>query len=181
MPAVDLEKGDNHKLIILIYTMKRRKALIHIAIGTGTLGFMPFCTTNPYQAFSLLPLTKKQFETIIQLSKLMVPTKENTFATPEDRTTFLLTMLQDLQTDEEIQTFAEGVRALESLAIDFKNPNETLILLGSHMEEGSAQGAALRTIKQFSLRHFMTAQAYMETVQGYEFIPGRYEGCVAKN
>lgn len=161
--------------------MKRRTALINIAIGTGTLGLMPFCTTNPYQAFSLLPFSKKQFESIIQLSKIIVPPQEDSFATPEDRTTFLLTMLQDLQTDEEMLTFAEGVRALERLSIDFENPTETLTLISSLIEEEGIQGAALRTIKQFSLRHFMTAQAYMESVQGYEFIPGRYEGCVAIN
>lgn len=161
--------------------MKRRTALKNIAIATGSLGLMPFCTSNPYQAFNQLPFTKKQFESILYLSIIMVPPLVESFATPEDRTAFLLTMIQDMLTKEEIKDFAEGIQAGEKLPIDFKNQAETLNQVTALMEEDSRLGYALRIIKQFSLRHFMTAQAYMENVQGYEFIPGRFEGCVVKN
>jgi hypothetical protein len=161
--------------------MKRRKALINIAIGTGSVALLPFCTTHPYITYSQLPFSKSQFDLILLLSNLLVPSQDDTFPTPEDRPTFLLTMLQDMLTKEEIVTFAEGVQKFEQLQPDFNQSTTPIAVVGTLIEQEDAVGAALQTIKRFSLRHFMTSQVYMEEVQGYEFIPGRYEGCVIKN
>lgn len=160
--------------------MKRRKALATIVWGTGALAALPYCTTNPYAIFDHLPFSLEEMEAIIALSKDMVPEYTDSFPTPEERAIFLLRMLNDLLTPQEQQTFAEGVKAfLKENPSFFKlsiSEKESILMAGL-----AAENSALLTIKRFSLRHLMTTQAYMENIQQYEFIPGRYDGCVAVN
>lgn len=160
--------------------MKRRKALATIVWGSGALAALPYCSSNPYAIFQQLPFSFAEFEAIISISKDLVPEQVESFPAPEERSFFLLQMLNDLLTSQEQLTFAEGVKAFLKDNPKFEDQNQTQreeILLNAL----STENFALQTIKRFSLQHFTTTQAYMENIQEFEFIPGRYVGCVTVN
>lgn len=161
-------------------TMKRRKALTTIVWGSGALAALPYCSSNPYSVFDRLPFTFLEFEAILGISRAIVPERSAEFPTPEPRSTFLFQLLNDLLTAQEQEAFAEGVKAFLSKNPEFmeRDPSAMEAILLTALSDSDE---AIRTIKQFSLRHLMTTQTYMETVQGYEFIPGRFEGCVNIN
>lgn len=149
--------------------MKRRKALQTIALTTGSLMLLPYCTSASEIVYENLPISSKQKKLIGAISNSILPENQTEFVTPESRQHFVLLMVNDTFKPEKIQDFLNGLEAYE-------NESGTSIQLESANEEVNK---FIQSIKQLSIQHFTTSMNFMQNYLQFEFIPGRFNGCVS--
>ena len=149
--------------------MKRRKALQTIALTTGSLMLLPYCTSASEPVYENLPISSKQKKLIGAISNAILPENQTEFATPESRQHFVLLMVNDTFKPEKIQDFLNGLEAYE-------NESGNSIQLESANEEVNK---FIQSIKQLSIQHFTTSMNFMQNYLQFEFIPGRFNGCVS--
>ena len=125
------------------------------------------------------------------LTKSILPNDHLNIAFPESARRFVLTMVSDCLDEEGIQDFMTGLKLFPQYIQDkyqtsFQALNaEQHILMFTELANSEIVPDALKffmaTTKQLTVRHFTTSQHFMETYLEYEFVPGRFEGCVPRN
>ena len=164
--------------------MKRSKALQNIVITSTFFASLPYCESYDFKYENLF-LKKGDDFLLESISKFILPLKKNKFKTVDTRIIFLLTMVNDCFSPDEISNFLIGLDQLK-LEIKKHNTNSFDYLEKKTKEKiiGNAFGSKreinffINSIKQLSLRHFMTSENYMKKYLNYEFLPNRYFGKV---
>jgi hypothetical protein len=162
--------------------MKRRDAVYAITLGMTGVASLTQCSPSP----SLKPkIDQKDKELINSISKTILPLKSESFKTPELRIEFIVDQVEGALTEKEIETYKSGLSNLKNQitafnpsgfnSLNFKSKSE-IILKAIELENDI--GFFIRKTRQWSLRHFMTSEEFMTKFLKYEFIPGRYLGCV---
>jgi len=149
--------------------MKRRQALQTIALTTGSLMLLPYCTSASEPVYERLPISSKQKKLVGAISNAILPENPTEFSTPESRQHFVLLMVNDTFKPEQIQEFLNGLKAYE-------NESGNSIILESSNEDVDK---FIHSIKKLSIQHFTTSMNFMQNYLQFEFIPGRYNGCIS--
>ncbi len=167
--------------------MKRRSALRNIALVTGGIAVLPYYCSSPPEIvfYDHLPLELPDRELINLLSDLILPVDTEGFPTMESRLDFVLTMVNDGFDAEQISDYLFGMQEFKAhvnanYELPFKEigKEEQLRCIGKVIDCGDEKSFFVSSIKSLSLRHFMTSENYMKNYLNFEFIPGRYNGCV---
>ena len=169
--------------------MKRRQAIRNIALISSAAAFMPACNLTGEQAvYENIPLDSEQLQLVEWLTSAILPKGELEIQTPETTPRFVLGMINDCFDPKDIQKYLTGLKIFAQYVQDeyqtsYKSLNpEQHILLFSKIMQSEVLPKSLRyflsTTKQLSIRHFTSSEYFMKNYLDYEFVPGRYSGCV---
>ncbi len=167
--------------------MKRRSALQKIAWVSGGIAMLPYyCSTQPERTvYSNLPITIPDRNLINLLSNLILPEDTEGFPTMESRLDFILTMVNDGLDSQEISDYLYGMEAFRKYVIAIYGTSfeelvaeDQLACIGKTIDCSDEKSFFVHTIKRHSLGHFTSSEKYMKDYLNFEFMPGRYYGCV---
>ena len=174
--------NDNYEI------MKRRSALQKIAWVSGGLAMLPYyCSTqSEITVYNNLPIAISDRNLINLLSNLILPEDAESFPTMESRLDFVLTQVNDGFDSQEISDYLFGMTAfrkhvMATYGTSFEDLVELdqLACIGKTIDCSDEKSFFVSTIKRHSLRHFTTSENYMKNYLNFEFMPGRYNGCVS--
>ena len=164
--------------------MKRRKAIKNLFFTTGLL--TPVSTIDSiFKNFSELLFKKDDVTLIGDISKTILVSDQKYFPTIESRSEFILNIISDCFTENEVTNYKLGLQQFRLFLTNEKiksfiklNKEKKNNIIQSLLKSDSEIGFFLQTIKNLSLRHFMTSEKFMKKYLKYEFMPGRYLGNV---
>ena len=174
--------NDNYEI------MKRRSALQKIAWVGGGIAMLPYyCSTHSeITSYSNLPIVISDRNLINLISNLILPEDTENFPTMESRLDFVLTRVNDGFDSQDISDYLFGMTEFRKHVIaTYGTPFEDLITedqlacIGKTIDCSDEKSFFVSTIKRHSLRHFTTSENYMKNYLNFEFMPGRYNGCVS--
>ena len=174
--------NDNYEI------MKRRSALQKIAWVSGGIAMLPYyCSTQlEITVYNNLPITISDRNLINLLSNLILPEDPESFPTMESRLDFVLTRVNDGFDSKEISDYLFGMTAfrkhvMATYGTSFEDllQVDQLACIGKTIDCSDEKSFFVSTIKRHSLRHFTTSENYMKNYLNFEFMPGRYNGCVS--
>ena len=174
--------NDNYEI------MKRRSALQKIAWVSGGIAMLPYyCSTqSEITIYNNLPIAISDRNLINLLSNLILPEDPESFPTMESRLDFVLTQVNDGFDSQEISDYLFGMTAfrkhvMATYGTSFEDLVELdqLACIGKTIDCSDEKSFFVSTIKRHSLRHFTTSENYMKNYLNFEFMPGRYNGCVS--
>jgi hypothetical protein len=174
--------NDNYEI------MKRRSALQKIAWVSGGIAMLPYyCSTqSEITVYNNLPIAISDRNLINLLSNLILPEDPESFPTMESRLDFVLTQVNDGFDSQEISDYLFGMTAfrkhvMATYGTSFEDLVELdqLACIGKTIDCSDEKSFFVSTIKRHSLRHFTTSENYMKNYLNFEFMPGRYNGCVS--
>lgn len=160
--------------------MNRRNAIKSMAWATSGVLALSYCSPLPDLAYSRIGLNKNDRNLVVYLSLAILSEDPLNFPTMESRETFVLSWLNDMLTDDELQEFEHGLSLFkERYTGAFSNISETQQknLLIQTLGGSDLDANFLKQLKNISLIHFRSTENYMTQYLNYEFIPGRYFGC----
>ncbi len=168
--------------------MKRRKAIRQLAIISSTIAIFPSCDFEAMPVYDNIPLTKKQWRLIGQLTKIMLPNSNPEITTPEKTKDYLLTVINDCYSPKKAETYLLGLNEFQ-LLLKEKYPSslerisaEKKIELFCYLAFPDNNSEPLtyfyNTTLNLTQQHFTTSEYFMKNYLDFEFIPGRYLGCV---
>lgn len=167
--------------------MKRRNALKTMVWATGAAVALPYYCTPPVEpmVYTNLPIDMADRDLIDLISNLILPQDPEAFPTEEPRQQFILTMVNDVFDPEQIADYVYGMQQFRAhVTATYEVPFETLdqedqlACIGKVIDCGDEMSFFVSSIKSLSLRHFRTSENYMTQFLNFEFMPGRYNGCV---
>jgi len=172
--------------------MKRRKAIQSIVIVGAGVTLLPACDffQEPLKIYENLPLDRAQRTVLAQLSETILPKISlHEISTPEPTLDFILTMLNDCSPKEDIDKYLAGFEDFHSHLIEKYNqtfPNlkpaqvtELMTYLTTSEEVPEKMKYFFNTTNGLTQQHFKSSEYYLKNYLDFEFVPGRYEGCVA--
>ena len=174
--------NDNYEI------MKRRSALQKIAWVSGGIAMLPYyCSTqSEITVYNNLPIAISDRNLINLLSNLILLEDPESFPTMESRLDFVLTQVNDGFDSQEISDYLFGMTAfrkhvMATYGTSFEDLVELdqLACIGKTIDCSDEKSFFVSTIKRHSLRHFTTSENYMKNYLNFEFMPGRYNGCVS--
>lgn len=169
--------------------MKRRKAIRDLAILSAGVAMLPSCELDKIPVYSNIPLEPEQREFMSWVTQSILPFgNEPSIITPESTQHFVLTMVNDCFEPEEIEEYSSGFKLLNQYILDEYGINyrglnsEQRILMFTEISNSEIVPKSLQfflnSTKDLCIRHFTSAQYFMENHLYYEFVPGRFNGCV---
>ena len=174
--------NDNYEI------MKRRSALQKIAWVSGGIVMLPYyCSTQlEITVYNNLPITISDRNLINLLSNLILPEDPESFPTMESRLDFVLMRVNDGFDSKEISNYLFGMTAfrkhvMATYGTSFEDlvQVDQLACIGKTIDCSDEKSFFVSTIKRHSLHHFTTSENYMKNYLNFEFMPGRYKGCVS--
>jgi len=175
--------------------MKRRRALQGIAVLGIAIPLLPGCKSPiPEKIYENLLLETEQRSLIQSLINLILPVDKKSvpIETPETTLDFVLTYINDCFEQEEIDDYLAGLNTFiaqyrgddENNPISFQSilPEQQNIMVAA-LEEGEDLPKELahfyHSTKGLTIRHFTSSEMFMTKYLDFEFVPGRFSGCVS--
>lgn len=169
--------------------MKRRQAIKHLVILSSATAILPGCRIEPTGAiYENVSLDNQQFELLGQFIDSLLPKEKTNVITPEKTVDFVLTVLNDCHSPEDIQKFKAGLSALQAyLSQNYKakydalgNKEKAEIFTYLSEKEGTTEPVEFfyRTSRKLAIEHFTSSPFFMKNIMGWEFVPGYFKGCV---
>ena len=167
--------------------MERRRALELIAAATVAATILPGCDFKSIPKFTNLKIDKSNYRMVEELSNLILPIPEEMILENLSPGQFVLTMINDCNTADDIDKFTVGMLAInEGWVKDIKKhaaPLEQLqmIIEGQDADHNQASEKAyfLTKLKSYNVQYYKGLEEYLSTYTDWEFVPGRFSGCVA--
>ncbi|MBK8501739.1 MAG: gluconate 2-dehydrogenase subunit 3 family protein [Saprospiraceae bacterium] len=167
--------------------MNRRQAIQQLSIMGVGLALYPACNLEDVPTYARVLLERKQYGIFKQFTEAILPVDHTLYPTPEPRSTFILTILNDCTSTQEIGQYLEGLKEFETYLSENKLKsldklsNEKLDEIFSHIEDSKESNENLsrfaRITKSLAVQHFTGSEKFMTEEMEYEFVPGRYIGC----
>jgi len=168
--------------------MKRREAIQNIFLLSAGLALLPNCQMEEKgPVYANVPLEKGQRTLMNLLTNAILPREGTEVTTPETTTDFILTMLNDCTSPEDIQKyllgmkeFQLGIKELYNTTFKKLAPEKQLELFNSLGESEKMTDVAKDFFNQTvsaTRRHFRGSEYFMKNHLDFEFAPGRYLGC----
>lgn len=171
--------------------MNRRVALKHVMMAMAAASVLPACSAGSKKTsvpLKHLKIDGDQEELLAQITEALIPATDVPGARALGVHLFVLTMIDDCYDASAQENFVAGLKGVEAGATRQFNklfsecgPKEREDILrlidkkdASYPKEMNEFFARL---KQLTIQGFLTSQ-YVMTQQGYEFVPGRFNGCV---
>lgn len=179
---------DTARCRLLKFIMKRRDAIQHIALISAGLAFLPACNVERWPVYENIPLERSQQQLIQWLTDSILPKGDLPLTTPEPTPQFVLRMINDCSAPEEIEQYLAGLQALQqsvegaNLDIGDMTGAESVAFLKGLMEAPDSDAHLkylLKTTRQLTIQHFTVSQYFLTKHLGFEFAPGRFNGCVS--
>jgi hypothetical protein len=161
--------------------MNRRNAIKSMAWATSGVLALSYCSPLPELAYSRVGFNKKDRNLIIYVSLQILSEDPLNFPTRESREEFVFSWINDMFTDEEIKDLEKGLELFKaSFDGSFSNlsTEEQNDILRKSLKGDNGAADFVKQIKNISVLHFRTTENYMTQYLNYEFIPGRYFGCI---
>jgi hypothetical protein len=169
--------------------MKRRKAIKSIIIASTATVFFSGCSdTNVIEfiRFGKLTLNQKHKDYLAMISETFLPisgVSENI----GDPVEFILTMLNDCSSQQEISDFAEGFEQYKSLMKESKlrikkaDPDQVLEVVKAVLDGIELSEALLffiQTVRNRSIQNLKSSEYYLSEYLDYQLIPTEYIPCL---
>jgi hypothetical protein len=168
--------------------MLRREAIQQLLIVGSGLVLLPACDTESIPVFSKLPLEKSEYRLLGQLTQRLLPLEGLTIQTPESTADYILTVVNDCYTQEDIEQFLAGLKGFAAYVIeagkkDYHRMDEQQQLDAlTFLAEDSARTEEMiyffNQTKHLTVQHFTSSEFFMKNYLEWEFAPARYLGCV---
>ena len=167
--------------------MERRRALELITAAAVAATILPGCDFTNIPKFTNLNINKSNYRMVAELSDMILPIPEEMILANLSPGQFVLTMINDCNTAEDIEKFTAGMLAInEGWAKDIKKheaPLEQLqmIIEGQDVDNNQADEKAyfLQKLKSYNVQYYKGLEEYLSTYTDWEFVPSRFSGCVA--
>lgn len=169
--------------------MKRRQAIKHLVILSSAAAILPGCHMEPAgPVYENVSLDNQQFELLGQFINSLLPQEKTNLNSPETTVDFLLTVLNDCHSPEDIQKFKAGLSALQAyLSQNYKAKYDALgdkekaeIFTYLSGKEGTTEPVEFfyKTSRKLAIEHFTSSPFFMKNILAWEFAPGYFKGCV---
>lgn len=175
---------DDHKC----FEMKRRRAIQNIVVVGSGLVLLPACDFEPIPVFGNIPLEKRQYRFLQELSEAILPVQKLAIAGPDTPVDLGLTLLNDCYAAEDRAKFLAGLTTFQkhlkeqygkSLAkLDSEQKKQLFEFIAGEENTDEALKYFFNTMKRFTVQHFTGTEHFMTQYLEFEFAPGRYVGCV---
>ncbi len=167
--------------------MERRNALLTIAGAVGGLISLPAWANNwtaetVHSTRQFLSLS--QIDLLAEMTETIIPATDTPGAKALNVHQFIQKMVADCYDKKAQDTFKKGLDSLDSQAQkafgkpfaegDVKQRTSLLTQMGQDAD----QKEFYSLVKGLTIRGYMTSEYVMTKLTHYEFIPGRYHGCV---
>ena len=170
--------------------MKRREAIQNIFLLSAGMALMPSCQFEESgPVYANVPLEKGQRTLMNLLTNAILPREGTEIKTPESTTDFILTMLNDCTSPEDIQKYLTGMKEFTQNIQEIYNTSfkkmETEAQLTLFEDLGKSEKMTdnakhfFNTTSWLTQRHFRSSEHFMTNYQDFEVVPGRYTGCRA--
>ena len=168
--------------------MKRREAIQNIGLLGIGVTLLPACQWQEEgPVYANVPLEKGQRTLLEIVTKALFPTEGTEVQTPESTTDFILTMLNDCASPEDIQKYTRGIKDFQETVksqfnTSFKqldaSQRKTFFSSIANSETASDNlKHFFNTTAGMSRWHFTSSEYFMKKYRDFEFAPGRYIGC----
>lgn len=170
--------------------MRRRQAIRNIAIATAAAYLLPQCKNEPKieaTAYPNVPLTADQRKLVEQFTEALLPKANTQIQTPETTANFVLTVLNDCTSPDDVQKYLTGLKELQSrirerYKTDFGSlPESQQAEVFAWLSGTEGLSAPLQyffgTTRGLAIEHFTTSEYFLKNVMKWEFIPGYFKGC----
>lgn len=169
--------------------MNRRQAIQQLSIMGLGLALYPACNVEEVPVYTRIPLDAKSYRLFRQVSEAILPVDHLTYVTPEPRSEFILTILNDCTASGEIEKYLTGLKSLQNYLAENKQPALDE-MSGDQLDDIFAYMAMSKdgdehlfhfynTTRNLALQHFTGCEKFMTEELKYEFIPARYIGCAS--
>ncbi|MEM8525958.1 MAG: gluconate 2-dehydrogenase subunit 3 family protein [Bacteroidota bacterium] len=169
--------------------MNRRQAIGTIALGTAAITFFPQCQSIIVPTFKNFEVQPKAYKLLTHLADVILPKGELPIETVEPTAEYILNVIDACYSSEDRTKYLEGWAAYQTYVEeevqrkpkkwDEAQTNTVLKKLELMLEEDNAFAGFYKSTKYLTRQHFTTSEHYMKDYLEFEFIPGRYEPCVA--
>ena len=172
--------------------MKRRLILKQVMMAAAAAALAPSCTFDKKKAsiaLSHLNVDGDQEELLANVVETIIPATDSPGARALNVHRFVLRMMDDCYEKEAQENFVKGLDQINEIAK--KRFGKSFgkgtvveregVLKSVESKESSNPAevlAAYPMIKQLTIQGYLTTQYIMQEVQGFEFVPGRFNGCV---
>ena len=172
--------------------MKRRLVLKQVMMAAAVAALAPSCTFDRKKAsiaLSHLNVDGDQEELLASIVETIIPATDIPGAQALNVHRFVLKMIDDCYAKEVHERFVKGLdqineNAKKQFGKSFDKgtgPEREGVLKsieGKQITNPPEILAAYPIIKQLTIQGYLTSQYIMQQVQGFEFVPGRFNGCV---
>ena len=172
--------------------MKRRVVLKQVMIAAVAAALAPSCTFDKKKAslpLNHLTIDGDMEELLASVVDTILPATDTKGAKELNVHRFVLKMIDDCYEKEVQDNFVKGLNQVNEIAKkrfgkSFEKgtaPEREEVLKSIDSKENSNPPevlAAYPVIKQLTIQGYLTTQYILQEVQGYEFVPGRFNGCV---
>lgn len=174
--------------------MKRRIALKRILIATAASAVLPSCLTNKKEkkeslvSLNNFSINEDQQATIAAVSDSLIPETDVVGAKSIGAHLFVLKMIDDCYNKKAQDAFVKGINQLNELAL--KRIDKSFVEGSIREREGLLKEVDARVVnspelheffqltKRHTIQAFMTCEDVMAKIKGFEFVPGRFNGCI---
>ncbi|WP_337042517.1 gluconate 2-dehydrogenase subunit 3 family protein [Emticicia sp. 17c] len=169
--------------------MQRRAALKTFALSIGSTLVLPSWANawskETLQQSSII-LTPLQETLLAEVVGTIIPKTDTPGAKDLNVDKFVTLMVADCYDTKAQDTFAKGLVAVDEIARKEYNktfiscePTQKLAVLNKMDKAGNdTEKGFIRLVKNLTIQGYLNSEYVMTNLRVYEFIPGRYHGCV---
>lgn len=169
--------------------MQRRAALKTFALSIGSTLVLPSWAsawTKETLLSSDISLSASQEALLAEIVETIIPKTDTPGARELNVDKFVTLMVADCYDAKAQDTFAKGLVAVDEAAKkDYGKafteaaPAQRLAILNKMDKSGSdTEKSFVRLVKNLTIQGYLNSEYVMTNLRVYEFIPGRYHGCV---
>jgi len=172
--------------------MKRRVVLKQVMMAAALAALAPGCTFEKKKssiAMNHLAVDGDVEDLLGQIVDTIIPATDIPGAKALNVHRFVLTMMDDCYDQEAQENFVKGVALVndvsrkkfgKSFAAITLEEREAILKSIENKEDSTPAEllASYPVIKQLTIQGFLTSQYILHDVQGFELVPGRFNGCV---
>lgn len=168
--------------------MKRRDAVKFIVLLPPTVGLLSSCNMEEIPVYENVMLEDKQYRLIAQLCDSILPTEGLELNRGEKTVDFVLTVLNDNHSPEDIEKYKLGLTEFQTLLkekygsafrkMDSEKKLEVLTMLKTDESNSEALQKFYSITEGLTKEHFISSEYFMKNYLDFEFAPGRYDGAV---
>lgn len=174
--------------------MKRRTALKQLLMAAAVAAITPSCIFDKRkkQASVVLnhlpPVSGDQETTLATICDTIIPETDIPGAKSLASQLFVFKMVDDCYDKDTQDKFLKGLNDIDVYAekrfgnafsdLTFMQREELLKEIDKEEDGSSNLQTFFKLTKKHTIQGFMTSEYVMTKLQGYEFVPGRFNGCI---
>lgn len=169
--------------------MQRRAALKTFALSIGSTLVLP-SWANAWSKESLPPsttiLSTSQEALLAEIVDAIIPKTDTPGAKDLNIDKFVTLMVADCYDAKAKDTFAKGILSVDAIArrefsklfVEADAKQKLAVLNKMASGDNETDKGFIRLVKNLTIQGYLNSEYVMTNLRVYEFIPGRYHGCV---